>query len=391
MRKISLFTISYLLYLLALFVQHVNFSYSETAKQVLILVSVGCLFLYLVSSKLTVTKLRLSSLIWGVIFVGLLAMSIYTRDFFILAMLLFCMASKENDYKKIFKYTCFAFSVCTIIIIVLSLIGVLPNEPIVRDMYNGYGYGESRYAFGFKWPLVIPNILVYFAICRAIYKNHISMTFFLGIQTLGLFFLHYCDSRSGFVSLEITLIAHFICNYINKHKNKFSCYIRKIVCVSSRYTFPVISILSIILLNLYREWNPWAYMLNIALSNRLKWASLAFDSYTPHVLNISGFSVFRESVPYIIDSGYYYIILRYGYIMLLLLSVICYKLSRYFENKNNYYGMVAIVIISIMNFVDNSLTSYGYFPLLITGLMLVKNDYKNVASKNKGKFIISKN
>lgn len=223
---------------------------------------------------------------------------------------------------------------------------------------------------------MLPDILVFWTLYYQIVRKNLSILCFVILQILGLLAFCFCNSRLGFVTLEMTFFLCFICNYLNRHDNHVSSIVKKIIIFVAKIIFPIIAILSIVLLSLYQEGQESAYILNGVLSNRLQWAAMNFNLYPAHIINITDFDAFTDNVVYTLDNGYYYAILRYGYCFMALVSAVCYKLTGFFERENNLYGIIAVIVLSIMNFIDNNLTSHGFFPILIVGLIAVKQDLK---------------
>ena len=284
---------------------------------------------------------------------------------------------------RIFHDVYVLLRIFTAIIVLLSLLGVLHNIVDARYTALDYGYLRNRYSFGFKWPLVLPDILVFWTLYHQIARKNFSIVSFMILQMLGLLVFYFCNSRLGFVTLEMTFLLCFICNYLNRHDNHISLIAKKTIIFMAKIIFPVTAILSIVLLSLYQEGQGIVVYINAILSNRLQWAAMNFDLYPARIINITNFDAFNENVVYTLDNGYYYAILRYGYFFIVLVGAVCYKLTRFFERENNFYGMIAIIVLSIMNFIDNNLTSHGFFPLLIVGLITIKQDLKRVTKRKE--------
>ena len=376
--KINLLVTAILVYYWALLFPQVNMECADAIKKLLVILSIGLVSIYCIKVKVLMLQLSLKGVFWLLIFGMIFLVSLYTRDFYLLALLVFVFASKRADSGRIFHDVYVSLGLFTVMIVFLSLIGILHNIVDVRYTAFDYVWGgqRNRYSFGFKWPLVLPDILVFWTLYYQIVRKKLSMVCFVILQIFGLLAFYFCNSRLGFVALEMTFFLCFVCNYLNKHDNHVSSIVKKIIIFMAKIIFPSIALLSIVLLSLYQEGQGIAYLLNGVLSNRLQWAAMNFNLYPAQIINMTNFDAFAENVVYTLDNGYYYAILRYGYCFIVLVSAVCYKLTGFFERENNLYGMIAVIVLSIMNFIDNNLTSHGFFPILIVGLIAVKQDLR---------------
>lgn len=375
--RIRPFYYAFAFYYLGLFVQQVNVKYSDHLKKILFLVAIGVLVIDILKNQKIKIVTNAKTVLCGMIFFAVLVISIYTKDFFLLAILFFSFSVESLDIDRLFKTAFVILFIATITVIMMSATGVVKD--IVKIRMTGYYSGSIRHTLGFNWPLVLPNIVVFLGAFYGTYRKKLNCLYYGIWQLIGIVVFEFCDSRNGLISLEILLITQLVCDKCNHNKFWKKKY-RKFLVYLSRCIFPVVAILSFIFMEMYKHGYPLGYFLDEILAHRLRWALYNLNLYPATILNVDNFENFRKTAKYVMDNGYFYAVLRYGYIYLVALSILIYKASRYFEKKGEYFGLVTIIVISIMNFIDNSLFSHGFFPLLIVGLFALK---KSIADKRK--------
>lgn len=375
--KMKPFYFAFVFYYLGLFVQQVNIRFSDQLRKGLFLISIGILIIDILKSQKTVISKSLKTIVWIFIFIVVLGIATYTKDFFLMAILFFAFSVKDLDIDKLFKITFYILLVASITVVLMSILGIITE--LVRVRTTGFYSGNIRHALGFNWPLVLPNIVVFLGAFYGIYKKRLKWTYFVFWQLVGIVVFKFCDSRNGLIALEILLIMQLVCNRC-KGNGFISHLYRRILILLSRYTFPAIALLSFILLSLYRNGDSLGYFLDEVLAHRLRWALYNFNLYPASILKIDSFENFKNTATYVTDNGYFYAVLRYGYSYIIILSILLYTASRYFENKRRYFGLITIIIISITNFIDNSLFSHGFFPIIIVSLFAIK---KNIVIRKK--------
>lgn len=81
---------------------------------------------------------------------------------------------------------------------------------------------------------------------------------------------------------------------------------------------------------------------------------------------------FKDEV--VIDNGYAYVAIRYGIVMIIILSIIVCGLVKKYKNNSLVLGVIILVVIQ--NLIDNDLLDYSCLPFLILGL-------KNIVGEKK--------
>ena len=65
----------------------------------------------------------------------------------------------------------------------------------------------------------------------------------------------------------------------------------------------------------------------------------------------------------VIDNGYAFLIIRYGVLMIIFLSILIYCVAK--KYKNNTFVLFLIIVVACSNLIDNDLIDYSVLPYLI--------------------------
>ena len=123
------------------------------------------------------------------------------------------------------------------------------------------------------------------------------------------------------------------------------------------------------------------------LSYRFTLTKMKIDSLGFGMINhITNEQYFNDGI--IVDNGYAFVAIRYGLVVLVLLSFIVYTLAK--KNNNNIVVLSVIIAVSLVNLIDNDIFDYLCLPFLIIGLKSVIDQYsrtikleENIKSKEK--------
>lgn len=97
-RKINPLVTAIVVYYLALLFSQVNIGYADIIKKSLIIVSMWLALIYCIKAKILMLRLSLKSVFRFLIFGMTFLISLYTSDFYLLALLVFAFASKKADW-----------------------------------------------------------------------------------------------------------------------------------------------------------------------------------------------------------------------------------------------------------------------------------------------------
>lgn len=359
------FYLAYCFYIMALMTENIALDDTHLVKQVCVIISMcilGLHYIYKINKKhIAIPKMSLFGVALVILCLFVLYLAISTSDYYLIAVILFSVGLKELDLEELFQISLIVLAFLTVCIVIFSLVGIIPMVESVRA--TAYNHGDTRLGMGFKGGLFLPNIVSYCGCYFYSIKKRVRSLDFFTFQVLGTISFLLCDSRNGLVSLELLLILMFFWQ-----TKKRSDKIQKVVKILAVSVFPVTSILSVYLLNAYKIGTSFSVWANELLSGRL-WGAMMNSFASPFEWIHYETSVsFMENVTYAYDNGYFYLMARYGYLMLIIFSVMSIFIGKYMISKDNYAAAISFTIVCLMNFIDNGLISYGFFPYVLIGI-----------------------
>ena len=280
---------------------------------------------------------------------------------------------RNIEFRKITKYL-LIFEVITIAtIIILSLIKVIPNYNYVRKINNA-----SRYALGFSFPSH-PAIFVYSLTCVYLFYRDKQVKIFeyiiLFLINLILFFV--TNTKFELVCSILMILFSIVYKYYSND------WINKLIKYFSKYIMIFLTVISISIAFTYNGNNTVYSSINKLLSNRLQLMTTAVKEY--------GLPAFGKEIDWIdrneivngdkkgekenvVDNGYIYIILNYGWVFLIILEFGYYKLID-IEEDNNKFIKYIIIVTGIHTFINPQLMQlvYNQFMLLLVDVIFDKN------------------
>jgi len=350
---------------MALMTENLSLDDMHTVKQILILMSVGILFTDYMKKYLMghVFRLRFSLfvLMFSIVAFFVVCMAVITRDYYLIVVAMLAVDMCKLNMKDFFRISFLILLFLTIVVVLLSVIGIIPMVSSVRE--TAYNHGAVRYAMGFKGGLFLPNIIVYCVCYYYSFKGKVKFIDFICFQMLGIIVFFLCDSRNGLIALEIMYVFLLFWK-ISKKSDR----LKKIIGFAASISFSLIAILSIYLLNAYKIQTTFSKMANDILSGRL-WGAMMNSFLSPFEwIHFESSTHFMEKLKYAYDNGYYFVMARYGYIMLILLCIIVFFICRYMRDENNYTAVFGLIVVGLLNFIDNGLISYGFLPYMLIGI-----------------------
>lgn len=312
-------------------------------------------------------KKYLISFFGGLIVGGIIL--IFTGDFFFMLIVLLGFNSVSIDDIKIFKTSFYCCIFMSLITLTLFFVGILPDIISYRTDFSI----EIRHSFGFNHNSILPLIFCYiFIYYVAIYQNKIRTIHIIIFLSIGIFLYMVCKSRNALISLIALSVICFLLNN-NFLRNKF----HKIITFLSQWSLLICIIFSIIpgFLRYKKIYMPLWYRFDSIFTNRSLLSASAIQNYGIKLINnmsyseYSGLTVSVDSYIHrglVLDSGYLYILIRYGILILIFTYLIL--ISFYKKNKNNIYMCVVFLIMIILNLTDNDIMSYSCLPIMLIGV-----------------------
>ena len=252
-------------------------------------------------------------------------------------------------YKKIY-----------LILLVLFVCGVLKDN--ISNKTSSFFSFFQRHSFGFLSPFVLANAIVYLYMYKVICSNKISLFRSILFEFLTIVCFIFCDSRNAFIGQHV-LFFLLLLDRIIPH-----IFYKRIIYYISVLIFPLISCIGLIFLLRYQYRDDFIMYVDHLISGRLTLTFWNIEINPICFFKIMDNDAFINTVPYTVDSGYYYLLLRYGGISLVIFTFINYKIATFFFCKENYIALNCLIVILLMSFIDNAFNSFCYIPFLLIGI-----------------------
>lgn len=265
-----------------------------------------------------------------VVIIGLISYFI-SEDTTIIFLYLYVFFSRKINIDELIKFD-IKFKILLLFINAwLLLLGVVENIVFYRDD------GSVRNTFGFESPNTIGMILLSIFIEIAyISRKKISGVYFLGILITVIILNLIFDSRASsicFILLAILLVF--------KNVFKYSI-IKKFL----PYMMLIFSILSILLVYLYKNNTNIGIILNEVFSTRLSIANEFFKNYKINLLG-NRFKEYDYWIGYVntLDNAYINLLLKHGVLNYIIVLFFNIKIMKKFVKEENYVGIVCLIVM----------------------------------------------
>lgn len=312
--------------------------------------------------SIVILAIGVSSWVWGsknnaelILYITLLLVSglsyYYGKTAVPLKLCLLCFGVYHYNFRRCVEVQFWVQLSCTIIVILLSLIGITQTSTITRA-------DSIRYDFGFGHPNIFGMVVSMLLIERFYLDYHKKpIRKWLNICTaISFCIFNYLlvDSRASLILLVGATFVYALPPYyltaIATHKT-----IRKTLC----NTFLILAIITIILtITIGLKWQI-GYSMNATLSGRLSLYNSYLQKYTPTLFGID-LSDMIENKHQALDNIYLAALLRYGailFIFYIMLSKCC--LSTMYRKKN-IFSVVIFTILLLYGIMETLAINPGY-------------------------------
>lgn len=346
-------TISLVIYLitlnfskLAIYFEHPNlFRYEKLLRY-------GCYLLWIIVIMFNMrTKQRINYTNITLLSSAFLIFAI-TKERRFLLLVLFMLAHKEYDIKKMIKINMMVIIVAIMSTLLFTGLGVYPNWIVARSAT------EVRYCLGYAYATFLPAeyLAVVISVCF-IYREKLPYKIILLMQGINMIFYYYTDSRTSF-ALTTILLSYIAVRKVGKSMElpmALVCIVKK----TSHWVPIILLVLSLTLPTAYSDGNVVALNLDKALSGRLHYSSMALDTYEINYFGTTidwvgnGGSDFIEEIKgeyNYVDNGYLRNLFDAG-IVLTLIFLIAFSLILY-KSRNDLDVVVVISIVLIWLFIE---------------------------------------
>ena len=332
----------------------------------LFLPSISSYFIYFIYSlfiaKIMISKFSLKSLIIFLLLIGLsLIIYICSGELKIFEFLLIIYAARDIEFLKIAKWTKVFLLSATSIVIISAVIGIIPNYIFYRDD------GGIRQALGFTYVGQLNNIFLEIIFLDLFIREKENKQFNM-LRILIYFFITYIIYKITDVRNIYYISLLFMILYIIKEKKK-SFFERKIVQKVMIGSYLICFAISIIMSELYNPEITWQSKLNELISNRLsithrtlqEYDITLFGNYIPmygvsSILN-GGHSWSEYSY---IDNGYMQILLKYGLIIFVLISLSYTLFIKKSFKEDNIIMCIWFFVMALSSIITDSMLNIMY-------------------------------
>ena len=253
--------------------------------------------------------------------------------------------------------------------IALAVMGIIPSDVVYREnaIRNSYGFTSAN-AFANSTPIW----MLLFGLQKKERWNWRD-TIFCGSIAVAVFL--FTNSRMAFI-MSLVLSLFFL---MLKKENRFK---GKILYQISKLCFPVLMIVCYICSWLYKGgyYISQLNILNIMMSYRL--------GFMRNYLRGYGIKLFGQTIKTVsysqalrtgeawsgLDNSYMYILICWGLIIAIILSLLYYQLGKYNYEKTNKYEAFVVIVLCIIGITENYLSLVGdNIAIIMIAIMLNKN------------------
>lgn len=253
--------------------------------------------------------------------------------------------------------------------IALAVMGIIPSDVVYREnaIRNSYGFTSAN-AFA-------NSTLIWMLLFGLQKKERWNWrdTIFCGSIAVAVFL--FTNSRMAFI-MSLVLSLFFL---MLKKENRFK---GKILYQISKLCFPVLMIVCYICSWLYKGgyYISQLNILNIMMSYRL--------GFMRNYLRGYGIKLFGQTIKTVsysqalrtgeawsgLDNSYMYILICWGLIIAIILSLLYYQLGKYNYEKTNKYEAFVVIVLCIIGITENYLSLVGdNIVIIMIAIMLNKN------------------
>lgn len=267
------------------------------------------------------------------------------------------MSSKNIDIRNIFKINLFTRLFTIIIVAILAILNIIPNELDLKYYYYNEGIIVYGNPLGFLHPNGLYwNLFVIFACLIYLYFDKLKVVHILLLMGISYIFYLITLSRTGFICALILFILYFIFKKID-----INIKISKI-CLTFFYS--IIALINVIFPIYYSSSYEIMVKISKLLSGRLYWANKIYQLF--------GIKLWGNSIPYssdlILDNLYSYLLFDHGVVFFILLCIgftlLSRKLLRYGYKKEIFIIAIFAIYGITERYGSNIFQNLSYLFLL---------------------------
>jgi hypothetical protein len=284
---------------------------------------------------------------------GLIALISYlvnTRDEAVRAVM-FVVACKDIDLKKMLKVTLVVTGIGSIILFVLSATGIFGALSVTADYGRGTNEApliETRYCFGMGHPNAFQTMLLMItSLVLYLYSEKMKIYHFVLVEAINVVAYIFTDSKTSMLVVTAMIVGVAVMKYCKSLENN------KII-----YIFGTIIVVGVVVFSLYGayvgngEEGQFIYKLDKILNGRFQYAHYVDNA---HIENWKLFALPGNEEFF--DQGFIRLFYWYGIIPGILYIVANIYLIRQAYVNRDYPLMVIVVSYSVLSLVEAHLIS----------------------------------
>ena len=348
-KRIVIWDIAYICYFASFFISDMAFVSEVLQNTIEKSLRYSAYFLFVIVLCF-LTKHKLKRFV--ICFVGIAVAAfgtIYTKDLYYETLILIVFTSYTIKPKHILKVSYYLIILLTIVTLLATVFGFLPmvNSPRLG--------GPDRWGMGFYHSNVLPLILFYIIAYHILQEEKRIKIWEIGFWlVIAIAVYLICKSKNGLISVALLSLGSLI--YRNRYKpSKFLFWL-------AAYLVIILSVISIIGMLMQESGDLMAVTINKIFTGRFGIAYRQYMRMGLHLFNKMDWASYKK-MREVLDNGYLYVSMRYGLVYLSLYWVTHILFSR--KNRNSNLALLVLIVLSLTNFIDNDLNSYGYIPFIL--------------------------
>ncbi|MGT2865946.1 hypothetical protein [Streptococcus fryi] len=283
------------------------------------------------------------------------------RSFNLITVFLLIVGQNGISLRRIFIYSTLILGTCIAITHGAYLLGFLP---VTKTWQR---YGVNRESLGYLYTSFSSNFMFHFSLAYIfIRKEKMRLIETIVISSIAMYFYQQTNTKSALAFNALLIIGYYIIKYI------FSV---KIIDLVNRYILIIGTVVPISLTYIYDANKLWMYSLNTLLTGRLALGKRALDLFGVSILGQKvewtyEFGNIGTGIVYLfVDSSFLNISIVYGVIVLIVLLIGYYSLSKYQFTRNRYYMLTFSMLVLHSSFDPQFIELYYNLFLLLLGAL----------------------
>ena len=281
---------------------------------------------------------------------------LYSGSDYVFIMTIFVVAAKNVEYSLICK-TASLFCILSIAgVVIMSLIGLLPN--IIQERSYSFGLTVERRSFGFQHVNFLGGYVLLSVTCILyLRKDRICILDYAALILLAATLYFYINSKTSAALLAITSFLLYLAQHHLSRQILVALCIALIACAIG---------LSFILPNIYSQSNDIIVLIDEILSKRLSFDAMFLNKYPilpfgQELELVSSLEAARTGQSMsVLDNTYLHLLLRFGLVTFVLYLVMYIMLLRKAIRNGNYTLLVMCTAILVCGIAEKWGFMVGY-------------------------------